>query len=49
MLNMKTFYEQLMSANDSSTSVMRSLAQLTRMSLKEIVTIESNLTWSVWG
>ena len=48
MLNMQDFHEWLRSTKETSEDYQRSLADLTKASLTQILNIEDPLSWSLW-
>jgi hypothetical protein len=48
MLNMQDFHEWLSSTVETSEAYQRSLANLTKASLTQILNIEGPLSWAMW-
>lgn len=48
MLNMQDFHEWLSSTKEISEAYQRSLADLTKASLAQILNIESPFWWAMW-
>lgn len=46
--NMETFYVRLRAEDCLPSDPMHNLLELTQMSLEDLASITSNLTWSVW-
>lgn len=49
MLNMQDFHEWLSSTKETSEVYQRSLADLTKASLTQILNIEGPLSWFLWN
>lgn len=49
MLNMQDFHEWLSSTVETSEAYQRSLADLTKASLTQVLNIESPLLWAMWN
>jgi hypothetical protein len=48
MLNMQDFHEWLSSTVETSEAYQRSLVDLTKASLTQILNIESPFSWTMW-
>ncbi|HMD88263.1 MAG TPA: hypothetical protein VKF38_03790 [Anaerolineaceae bacterium] len=48
MLNMQEFREWLSATAEASDAYQRTLAELTRASLAQVLNVENPLTWFLW-